>query len=338
MTPIDTARSSSQLRARAIDVCGRRLLVSRLADSDQALDLTAPTNCRGFGRVRHFRQATTLGWPTNPLPIVPACRALRIRDVPDVTTAQVFQNAACNWRCWYCYVPYNLLNADEARSAWLRAEDLVALYRTEPNRPQVLDLSGGSPDLVPEWVLWMMEALAESGMASETYLWSDDNLSTNYLLEHLTARELDTVRQYPTYGRVGCFKGFDEESFVFNTGAALADFGRQFAVMRTLIDLGIDVYAYVTLTAVTAQGIPGRVARFVDRLQEVDANLPLRTVPLEIQMFSPLAPRMNAARRLALEVQHIAVAAWQGEIARRYSAGLRERPIAEIPLDSRTAG
>ena len=175
-------------------------------------------------------------------------------------------------------------------------------------------------------------------MASETYLWSDDNLSTNYLLEHLTARELDTVRQYPTYGRVGCFKGFDEESFVFNTGAALADFGRQFAVMRTLIDLGIDVYAYVTLTAVTAQGIPGRVARFVDRLQEVDANLPLRTVPLEIQMFSPLAPRMNAARRLALEVQHIAVAAWQGEIARRYSAGLRERPIAEIPLDSRTAG
>ena len=116
MKAIDTARFSSQLRMRAIDVQNRRLLVSRLSNSDQEPDLTAPTNCQGFGRVRHFKQATAPGWPTNPLPIVPACRALGIEDVPAVMTAQVFQNAACNWRCWYCYVPFNLLSADESRS------------------------------------------------------------------------------------------------------------------------------------------------------------------------------------------------------------------------------
>ena len=193
MSPIDTLRFSGILRARTIDVRRRRLLVSRLADSDQAADLTAPPNCRGFGRVRHFRQSTAAGWPINPLPIVPACRALGIVDAPDMMTAQVFQNAACNWRCWYCYVPYNLLSADEARSAWLRPEDLIGLYGAEPNRPRILDLSGGSPDLVPEWVPWMMDALTDAGLASETYLWSDDNLSTTYLFERLTSQELDTV-------------------------------------------------------------------------------------------------------------------------------------------------
>ena len=197
MKAIDTARFSSQLRMRAIDVQNRRLLVSRLSNSDQEPDLTAPTNCQGFGRVRHFKQATALGWPTNPLPIVPACRALGIDDVPAVMTAQVFQNAACNWRCWYCYVPFNLLSADESRSAWFRPEELVALYRAEPNRPKVLDLSGGSPDLVPEWIPWMMEALGDAGLAEQTYLWSDDNLSTTYVFDELTESQLHTLRNYP---------------------------------------------------------------------------------------------------------------------------------------------
>ena len=234
MKPIDTARFSSQLRARVVDVRNRRLLISRLDDSDQAPDLTRPANCGGFGRVRHFRCATAVGWPSNPLPIVPACRALGIDNAPDVMTAQVFQNAACNWRCWYCYVPFNLLSADEGRSAWLRPDEMVRLYMAEPNRPKVLDLSGGSPDLVPEWVPWMMEALTEAGIAAETYLWSDDNLSTNYLRDALTASQLDTVRRYPTYGRVGCFKGFDEESFAFNTAAGAGCFDRQFEVMGYL--------------------------------------------------------------------------------------------------------
>jgi uncharacterized Fe-S cluster-containing radical SAM superfamily protein len=337
MKAIDTARFSSGLRARAIDLQNRRLLVSRLADSEQERDLTVPTNCGGFGRVRHFKQATAIGWPVNPLPIVPACRALGIPDVPAMMTAQVFQNAACNWRCWYCYVPFNLLSADESRSAWLRPEELVALYKAEPNRPKVLDLSGGSPDLVPEWIPWMMEALIDAGIANETYLWSDDNLSTTYLFDELNESQLSTIRRYRMYGRVGCFKGFDEESFAFNTGAAAADFGRQFEIMRRLLDLGIDMYAYVTLTTANCDGMSDRIAHFVDQLQGLDPNLPLRTIPLEIRVFSPVGPRMDDDRRRAIDHQHLAVAAWNQELARRYNTALREQPIAEVPLRSRGA-
>lgn len=77
---------SEHLRARAIDVDGRKILISRLAGSDQEGDLQISANCGGYGRVRHFKLATSLGWPANPLPIVPACAALGL-EVPAIMTA-----------------------------------------------------------------------------------------------------------------------------------------------------------------------------------------------------------------------------------------------------------
>src|ERR1044072_2715220 len=160
--PIHTTRMSEHLRTRVVDVPSRKLLVARLSGSEQESDLSFPPNCNGFGRVRHFKQETSPGWPSNPLPIIPACRALGMHASP-MMTAQVFQNAACAWRCWYCFVPYNLLSADPKRSAWFTSAELVELYQAEPNRAAIIDLSGGSPDLVPEWTVWMMEALSDAG-------------------------------------------------------------------------------------------------------------------------------------------------------------------------------
>ncbi len=155
---IDTDKFSTILRQKSVDLSSNRLLVTRLAGSEQELDLSAPTNCDGFGRIRHFRRLTSDGWPSNPLPIDPACKALGLKTTDDLT-AQVFQNASCNWRCWYCYVPFALLNANLSHSSFLSASELIALYLNEVNRPMVIDLTGGQPDLVPEWVPWMMKAL-----------------------------------------------------------------------------------------------------------------------------------------------------------------------------------
>jgi uncharacterized Fe-S cluster-containing radical SAM superfamily protein len=334
--PIDTAKMSQHLRDRAIDIAARKVLVSRLGGSDQEADLTVPSNCNGYGRVRHFRQQTSPGWPVNPLPIVPACKALGL-DPPSVMTAQVFQNAACAWRCWYCFVPYNLLSADPKRAEWLTAEDLVRLYRSGSDRPLVIDLSGGSPDLVPEWTPWMMKALADAGLDSSTFLWTDDNLSTTYLFDKLDRVELDRICAYRNYGRVCCFKGYDARSFAFNTHAAEADLDAQFEIMGRLLELGLDIYGYVTFTAPTDEGVEDAMARFVDRLQTLDPNLPLRMVPLEIREFSPVTPRMDAIRRQSLGVQQRAIRAWTGELERRYSSDLRAIDIASVPL-SRSRG
>jgi uncharacterized Fe-S cluster-containing radical SAM superfamily protein len=290
--PIDTERFAARLRARAIDVEGGRVLISRLAGSGQEVDLTLPANCNGFGRVRHFRLATAEGWPTNPLPIAPACRALGIKPVPGMMTALVFQNAACAWRCWYCFVPEELLKADENRSAWFTAAELVDLYRQIPDAPRIIDLSGGSPDLVPEWTSWMMRALVDAGLAEATYLWTDDNLSTTYLFDALPRADLALLRRYHNYGRVCCVKGFDARSFAFNTRAAPQDYDRQFEILRRVLDLGLDVYGYVTLTSAHDDRVAQGVADLIDRFQAIDPNYPLRVIPLRIQVFTPVEQRL----------------------------------------------
>jgi uncharacterized Fe-S cluster-containing radical SAM superfamily protein len=328
---IDTAGMSAHLRERAIDVAARKILISRLSGSDQEADLTVPTNCKGYGRIRHFRQHSSAEWPTNPLPIVPACKALRL-EPPDVMTAQVFQNAACAWRCWYCFVPYNLLSADPKRSEWLTAEQLVGFYRDEPDRPRIIDLSGGSPDLVPEWTPWMMRALTDAGLDKTTYLWTDDNLSTRYLFDKVERADQELMRRFPNYGRVCCFKGFDANSFSFNTRAEESAFDEQFEIMRRLLEWGLDIYGYVTFTAPNDVGLTDAMPRFVDRLQALDPNLPLRVVPLEIREFTPVGPRMDSVRKLSLEVQRKAIAAWTLELERRFDTSLRALDVARVPL------
>jgi uncharacterized Fe-S cluster-containing radical SAM superfamily protein len=330
---IDTARMSAHLRERAINVIERKVLISKLAGSDQEEDFRVPSNCNGYGRVRHFRLETSPGWPMNPLPIVPACKALG-RQVPQVMTAQVFQNAACAWRCWYCFVPFNLLSANPNRAAWLSAEELVKCYEQEPDRPYIVDLSGGSPDLVPEWTPWMMRALIDAGLDRTTYLWTDDNLSTTYLFDKVERSDQELMRRFPNYGRVCCFKGFDANSFSFNTQADESAYDAQFEIMKRLLEWGLDIYGYVTFTGPSDEGLSDAMSRFVDRLQLLHPNLPLRVVPLEIREFTPVGPRMDDIRTLSLQVQAKAIAVWIEELERRFGPKAAETDITGVSLQT----
>jgi organic radical activating enzyme len=244
-------------------------------------------------------------------------------DEGDVATAQVFQNSVCNWRCWYCYVPFDLLAGDPSRSAWLTCDEMVNAWRRETDAPKILDLSGGQPDLTPEWVPWMMESLARLGLDRETYLWSDDNLSNDYIWRYLTDEQLALVGSYPHYGRVGCFKGYNASSFAMNTAAEEALFDRQFALFQRLATLQVDLYAYVTFTTASTRAVTSDIDRFVDRLQAIDEYLPLRTVPLEVQVFTPTAQRMSQARETAIENQWRVLEAWEREVATRFPISIR---------------
>jgi uncharacterized Fe-S cluster-containing radical SAM superfamily protein len=327
---IDTEPYSEQLRSKGVNASRQALLISDLRGSAQEDDLSEPVNCGGYGRIRHFDARTSPGWPDNPLPAAPAAAALGLAPSPRIR-AQVFQNAICNWRCWYCFVPFTLLSGNPEHSKWFTASELVDAYLAIPDRPPVLDLSGGQPDLVPEWVPWTLQALDERG-ASHVYVWSDDNLSTDYFWRYLTDSQRELIAAHPRYGRVGCFKGFDAESFAFNTRAAPELFARQFDLFGRLLATGMDLYAYATLTGPSVDRVGEKVARFVDRLQEIAEPLPLRTIPLEIEAWNPATPRIGAAHRQALRVQAEAVAAWNAEIAARFAERERCRPVTEIRL------
>lgn len=328
---IDTDRFSQKMRARATVLEDRGILITNFYGSTQEGDLTVPPNCDGHGRVRHFRRVTNPNWPPDPLPMEPACRALGL-ETRDRIRAQVFQIAACNWRCWYCFVDYRLLSADQRYAAFLTPKELIDSYLKESDRPLVIDLSGGHPDLVPEWVPWMMQELEARGLDRETYLWSDDNLSTDFFWKHLNREDIDLICGYSHYGRVCCFKGFDGISFSFNTRATPNLFDRQFELMERLLRLGLDLYCYTTFTTPIANEIDEPMARFVDRLQQLDPNLPLRTVPLEIGIYGPVEDRLHSVPSVALDNQYRAVEAWLRELETRYSGQELNRPITEVPL------
>lgn len=333
--PIDTDDFSLDMRARGVDEPERAVRITRLTGSQQEHDLSEPANCEGFGRIRHFRRTTSQGWPSNPLPIEPAARALRIQGTPATLNAQVFQNAVCNWRCWYCYVDFELLSGRADRSELLTANELVELYLNESDPPPVIDLSGGQPDLVPEWIAWMIEALRDRGIEDRVYLWSDDNLSTDYYFSRLTTEQRATIERDHCYGKVCCFKGFDTASFAMNTGAREEDFDRQFDLMRRLVhETPVDLYAYATFTGPDDDDVSAAMTRFVDRLQDIAAELPLRTVPLEVGVtFTPVEGRRPPEMvQRALAVQESAIAAWNTELDQRFSSAERNGSICNVDL------
>ena len=330
--PIDTIRASAQYRARTLDRVSERILMTKISGSSQEQDLSVPVTCGGLGRIRHFHRAASRGWPENPLPIDPAAQALGICKVLDDIEALVLQNAACNWRCWYCYVPFNCLSADERYSEWASMRDLVCRYAELTVRPPVLDLSGGQPELTPEMTLWTMRALRDCGLSGKCFLWSDDNLSGEYFWTVLTVAEQQEITNYTNYARVGCFKGFDAASFSFNTMAEASGFDRQFEIMRRSIKSGLRMYAYTTFTAPTTAGLSAAMHTFVDRLQEIHPHMPLCTVPLEVQVFSPTSARIRAEHLQALEIQKEAVAAWMEEIGARFTAEERAQPVYSVSL------
>jgi uncharacterized Fe-S cluster-containing radical SAM superfamily protein len=331
---IDTVSFAQAMRERIIRPSSREVLIAKLAGSDQEQDLTLPANCEGLGRVRHFNRVGSWGWPENPLPIDPASKALGFPRANRLQ-AQVFQNAACAWRCWYCYVPYNLLSGDSSRGRWMTTDALVELYAAEPSAPVVIDLSGGSPDLTPEWIPWMMRSLRTAGLSEKTYLWSDDNLSTDYVFTMLSGEDRRTLIEYRNYGRVCCVKGFDTESFSFNTTATPEGYEKQFDVLARYLNLGIDLYGYVTLTGPDPEAAKTGVPHLLDRLQALSECLPLRFVPLEIVSFTPTDKRSKAdglRSGTADRVQREAVEIWSRELQRRYSKHELGLNIADVPI------
>jgi len=315
---IDTDKLSGRYRAQLVDAPRKRILISKIEGSGQEPDLTKRPNAAGLGRVHHFRRGAASGrWIENPLPIDPACEYLGFTRRESMT-AQVFQNAACNWRCWYCYVPFDMLGAQPDRSQWASVEDLVNAYADLPDRPSILDLSGGQPELTPEWVLWTMAGLQRRGIAQSTYLWSDDNLSNDYFWTYLTDADRERIVTYPGYGKVGCFKGFDGESFAFNTEAPPELFDRQFELFKRYFDEGLDIYAYVTFTHTGKTKVRDAMERFAERLQHIDESLLGRTIPLEIAAYGPVHSRLDATRKWAMEIgQYQALDLWLEILGRR---------------------
>jgi hypothetical protein len=58
----------------------------------------------------------------------------------------------------------------------------------------------------------------------------------------------------------------------------------------------------------------------------------LRLVPLRIEPFGVVAPRLREVHLRALDVQEDAVAAWNDQISARFTEAQRAMPVPLVPL------
>ena len=301
-----------EYRKKSINIKDKKLLLTTFSGSDQEKDLSQPPNCNGLGRIRHFYYNQE-DWNVNPLPIIPVSNALGL-DEKDSLRAQVFQNAVCNYRCWYCYVDFKLLSANPKFSKFVTVDEIITSYIAQESPPPVIVLSGGQPDIVPEWTVWVIEELLKKGL-QKVYLWGDDNLSNFFYWEFLDKEQRNLIENFNLYSKVCCFKGYDESSFTYNTGCIPEEFERQIKVATKYVnETSLDLYFYITLTNNEPEKLEIQIKKFLDRLQEVSYLLPLRIVPLKVASFNS-----NKKRLKDLDNQFEALKVWQSELNIRFT-------------------
>lgn len=333
MATTGNSKKTDTLRSQVLSRTMGTVRLASLLETSQSCDIGKPITLGGFGRIHCFSGKAKKGWLLDPLPSIPASHKLQCAP-EEAEYVQVLQVAACNLRCWYCFVDYSSLDPSTNTNRDFEVDSLVADALRQPDCPRILDLSGGNPGLVPEWILWTIRALKRHGN-DRVYLWADDNLTVELYSQVLSANEISEISEFRLFGSVGCFKGFDDESFAFNTGLPQIEFESQFHNFEKILRFGWDLYAYATFTTPEPRSLAARIASFIDRLQEIDENLPLRLVPLEVKPYTPVLERLRPHHKRAIEIQYDAMRQWVEELSRRFDLETLKKPICDIIYASR---
>jgi len=169
-------------------------------------------------------------------------------------------------------------------------------------------------------------------MEKSYFVWIDDNLSTDYLWKYLNEEQISFLVSRPGFARVGCLKGFDAESFAFNTRADGNLFSRQIDILGRLVKTGFDQYGYITLTAMDINVVHEKISRLLDEIQnKIHPNFPLRIVPLRIFQFGANNGRYV---KQAEDNQFHVLEAWISEMQKRFTSSQLSTPITEVDIRS----
>lgn len=310
---------------------GHEFLITEVGTSSED-KIRLGVNCDGYGRIRLFKRYKDIDWVSNPLPFNPYANAMG-EDIVDELPVQVFQVAKCNMNCWWCFIPDEYKKLNNHHNKWFSVADLLELYIRDGKRySKIIDLSGGNPELVPEFVLQFMMEIEKRNFNDEIYLWSDDVLTTDYLFTKLTSYQVDYMANYHKYGKVACFKGIDDASFCFNTSSPFSMLDEQFLHAKRYIDKGFDIYFYIVLTMPDLHCLQRKISIFIDKLQKITHYLPLRVVPIKIKQFDTNVHRFNDIRTNAINSQYEVLMAWQEELDKRFSTQEINMDISLIPI------
>jgi uncharacterized Fe-S cluster-containing radical SAM superfamily protein len=241
--------------------------------------------------------------------------------IPEAECNNVFiaQINACNLRCWYCYCDARNLCADHRYGEYFTPDQILLHFlsaskkyeysKNPDEKINILRLSGGEVFLVPELIYWIIEDIFSLNLQDRIFLWIDCNLSTgDFFWKYLSKSQIKRIRNFKNLGICCCYKGFDEESFYYNTGADPVFFGEQFKMHRRLFEEGLDVYSYiypVSIFPIESDGhAKSKIDNFIGLMQkEVSYFSPLRMAVPAIKIYSANENRITAEKRKILSYQ-----------------------------------
>jgi len=323
-------KNNEILRGKIVDIQTKSIKLTKFQKLDECRDSNCHINCEGLGRLRKYENFGLFLENKDGV----SKRLLRgVDPAIEHFQTQVFQNVGCNIRCWYCFVDDCVLDASGSNAEWISIEQMVDMFLEENKEPFIIDLSGGQPDLAPEWCLWTMEELEKRKLRGKVFVWLDDNLLTMDIMEKYLSREqIRYMAEYPKHSRACCFKGYNNQSFHFNIRNQMFDINEQIGNFKKLYDYGFDIYAYITLTGPKGSANIRDIEHFINCIQDINYYLPLRIIPLKIVEFKATLTRMNGIYREALEEQYKAYDIWVNILRKYYNEKEINSPYEEILL------
>ena len=340
-----------------------KVLIASFSGTEQAKDMIVHTNIADeYFRAKVYTKLEDREWdPFLSEPAGIAAKKLTIEEekrkrlvTPEAcNSAFLGQIGGCNLNCWQCYVDDVLKSGNPRYGTYLSAEEYLIWFlvwsKKTQNSPDpdeklnILRISGGEPFIVPEFVVWMIEAVEKYNLQDYLYLWVDTNLCTgDFYWKYLSPEERKKIRNYRNIGFCGCYKGFDEKTFYKTTqerltsaGADPRFFHEQFKMHRRLIDEGLDVYTYLYPFTYSLDGLKEKLTVFMDRLiREVDKFAPLRMATPETKVYGPTKKRLTPERAKALKNQWIAMKIWKEELQKRFNPNELALKPHEVPVRS----
>lgn len=345
--PVELAE---KLRPRMIDLENKKVLLAVLAGTEQQKDLTENRFWESVFRSKIYTKAEDAerdhfrGEPASIAAAkltIPGERVVTPRECNAVFLGQI---NGCNLNCWYCYVDRVSNSANPKYGKLFSAEEYLMQFLIEARKHQnsenpdmklnVLRISGGEVFIVPEIIVWMVEAVEKYRLEDHIYVWVDCNLATgDFYWKYLTPEQRAKIRNFKNLGVCVCHKGFDRQTFHENTGAAPEFFDRQFSLHKLLIDEGLDVYSYLYPVTGSAYKLRTRLATFIDLLRnEVSEYAPLRMATPPIKVYGPTEKRLTPERAKAIENQWKAMKIWKEELQKRYTPEELSLKPHEVPV------
>lgn len=250
----------------------------------------------------------------------------------------IVQIGICNFRCWYCYVDYELLSGRKV--LYLTADAIVSQFleqrqhaKSEGKEWNVLRISGGEPFLAPDLILDCLRIIKQLHLDRDICIKTETNLSPLIKVNDQPLAEewadFQELAQYRNLIVHPTLHGISQESLRLNANADPELLDVLFEALKTLIDHRIDIYPSFGSNTVPV----GDVRYFWGRLKALNKNLPLRIAVRPFRFdYESIVERAHGNRKIQIFDHVELVKTWDDLLRDEYGVGYAEVPRHAVSL------